>query len=274
MIAVALLVGGLAVGLALTMTCAWALALRTGRSGWIDAIWSFAVGVAGIAAALAPVGADASPTTRQIVVAALAAIWSLRLGSHIVRRTAGAGDDPRYARLREEWGAAYRGRLLLFLQIQAAAAFLLALSILVAARNPAPGMRLTDWIGVLLLVAAIAGEGIADRQLARFRSSPANSGRVCDIGLWGVSRHPNYFFQWVGWLAYAVIAIDPTGGYPWGWIALSGPALMYWPLVYASGIPPLEAHMLRSRGDAFRDYQARVNAFWPGPPRAARQVEA
>jgi steroid 5-alpha reductase family enzyme len=71
-----------------------------------------------------------------------------------------------------------------------------------------------------------------------------------------------------------VIAIDPTGGYAWGWIALSGPALMYWLLVYASGIPPLEAHMLRSRGDAFRAYQARVNAFWPGPPRPARHVEA
>jgi steroid 5-alpha reductase family enzyme len=269
-----LLVVGLAVGLSLAMIGAWAIALCTGRSGWIDAIWSFAIGVAGVVAALAPLHLGEPQTARQIVVAALAAIWSVRLGSHIVQRTAGGGDDPRYARLRAEWGVAYRRRLLLFLQVQAAAAFLLALSILVAAYNPAPGMRLADWLAVSLLVIAIAGEGIADRQLTRFRVAPAKKGGVCDIGLWGVSRHPNYFFQWVGWLAYTVIAIDPTGGYAWGWIALSGPALMYWLLVYASGIPPLEAHMLRSRGDAFRAYQARVNAFWPGPPRPARHVEA
>jgi steroid 5-alpha reductase family enzyme len=274
MMAVALLVAGLAAGLSLTMICAWATALRTGRSGWIDAIWSFAIGVAGVLAALAPLRPGETQTARQIVVAVLAAIWSLRLGLHIVKRTASGGDDPRYAKLREEWGAAYRGRLLLFLQIQAAAAFLLALSILVAARNPAPGIRLTDWLGVSLLMVAIAGEGVADRQLTRFRAAAANRGGVCDIGLWSVSRHPNYFFQWVGWLAYTVIAIDPTGGYAWGWVALSGPALMYWLLVYASGIPPLEAHMLRSRGDAFHAYQARVNAFWPGPPRPARHAEA
>ena len=274
MMAVTRVIIALAAGLSLTMIGAWAIAIRTGRSGWIDAIWSFAIGVAGIVAALAPLGAGEPQTARQIIVALLAAIWSLRLGLHIVARTAGGGDDPRYARLREEWGAAYRRRLLLFLQIQAAAAFLLALSILVAAHNPAPGIGLTDWLGVLLLVVAIAGEGIADRQLARFRAAAVDKDSVCDIGLWGLSRHPNYFFQWLGWLAYAVIAIDPTGGYAWGWIALSGPALMYWLLVHASGIPPLEAHMLRSRGDAFRAYQARVNAFWPGPARPARHAEA
>jgi steroid 5-alpha reductase family enzyme len=274
MMVVALLIVGLAVGLSLTMMGAWAIAIRTGRSGWIDAVWSFAIGVAGVAAALVPLHPGEPQTARQIVVALLAGIWSLRLGLHIVRRTAGGGDDPRYATLREEWGGAYRRRLFLFLQIQATAAFLLVLSILVAAHNPARKLRLADWLGVSLLVIAIAGEGIADRQLARFRGVMTNRGRVCDIGLWRVSRHPNYFFQWVGWLAYAVIAIGPAGGYAWGWIALSGPALMYWLLVYASGIPPLEAHMLRSRGDTFRAYQARVNAFWPGPPRPAKHVEA
>jgi steroid 5-alpha reductase family enzyme len=266
------LLAGLAIGLALVMTGAWVIVVRTGKSGWIDAIWSLAVGAAGIVAALIATGSG-TPTTRQIVVAALAAIWSLRLGLHIAQRTvSGGGDDPRYAKLREEWGDAFPRRLLLFLQIQAACGFLLVLSILVAAHNPAPGLRVGDGLGALLLVAAIVGEGIADNQLVRFRADPANKGRVCDIGLWGVSRHPNYFFEWLGWLAYAVIAIDPTGGYVWGWIALAGPALMYWLLVYASGIPPLEAHMLRSRGDAFRAYQARVNAFWPGPPRARRRM--
>jgi steroid 5-alpha reductase family enzyme len=56
-----------------------------------------------------------------------------------------------------------------------------------------------------------------------------------------------------------------AAGAPWGWLALIGPAAMYWLLVHVSGIPPLEAQMLRRRGDAYRDYQRRVRAFVPIP---------
>jgi steroid 5-alpha reductase family enzyme len=256
----------------LSMALAWRIALSTGRSGWIDAIWSFAVGLGGAAAALVTVGNE--PTTRQFLVACLALIWSLRLGIHIALRTArGGGDDPRYAQLKKEWGSDFRNRLFWFLQIQAAVAFVLALSLMAAGHNPAPAISLGDQAGIALLLIAVAGEALADRQLSTFRADPGNEGKVCDVGVWGVSRHPNYFFEWVGWLAYAVIAVDPAGAYPWGWAALAGPALMYWLLVHVSGIPPIEAHMLRSRGERFRRYQARVNAFWPGPPKPAAAMK-
>lgn len=264
----AITVVALAACLSATMTGAWLVALRTGRSGWIDAIWSFATGGFGAAAALIPLG-NTQISTRQLLVAILALVWSLRLGFHIAVRTAGGGDDPRYRQLREEWGVSFNRRLFWFLQIQALAALALALSVMLAAHNPAPGLRFADWLGVAVLVLAVVGESIADHQLSRFRSDPANKSRVCDAGLWGMSRHPNYFFEWLGWLAYSIIAIDLAGAYHWGWLALAGPLLMYWLLVHGSGIPPLEAHMLRSRGRAFRDYQQRVNAFWPGPQHAA-----
>lgn len=254
----------LAVGLSAVMTLAWAVALRTGKSGWIDAIWSFGVGAAGVTAALAPRGGG-EITARELLVAILIGAWSLRLGLHIVERTAKGGDDPRYAYLRESWGEGFRGRLFWFLQIQAGAALVLALAALAAAANPSPGLRLQDMVGALVLIVAVMGEGVADRQMEAFRSDPSNKGRVCDRGLWGLSRHPNYFFEWLGWCAYPLIGIDVFGGHPWGWAALAAPALIYVLLVHVSGIPPLEAHMLRSRGGAFRDYQARVNAFWPGP---------
>ncbi len=254
----------LAVCLSLTMAAAWLVALRTGRSGWIDAIWSFATGGFGAVAALLPFAGGDVPA-RQMLVAALALFWSVRLSIHIAIRTARGGDDPRYRQLREEWGSTFRSRLFWFLQIQASVALALALSIAVAAHNPAPGLRLSDWLGGAVLIVAVVGEAIADRQLSAFRSDPGNKRKVCDVGLWGMSRHPNYFFEWLGWLAYAVIAVDLSGAYPWGWLALAGPLLMYWLLAHVSGVPPLEAHMLRSRGDAFRDYQQRVNAFWPGP---------
>lgn len=260
-----LLILVLAVLLSATMAGAWFVVVDTGRSGWIDAIWSFAVGAGGVAAALLPLDGYGAWTVRQSVVACLAAVWALRLGLHIAARTAGGGDDPRYAQLRDEWGTNFRRRLFWFLQIQAAAAFLLVMAIFAAARNPAASLGLGDWLGIAVLIIAVIGEVIADRQLTAFRSDRANKGRVCDEGLWGWTRHPNYFFEWLGWVAYPLIAIDLTGDYPWGWAALAGPIFMYWLLVHVSGIPPLEAHMLRSRGEKFRAYQQRVNAFWPGP---------
>ena len=107
---------------------------------------------------------------------------------------------------------------------------------------------------------------LSDAQLKRFREDPANAGRVCDVGLWRWSRHPNYFFEWFGWLAYPVIALST--GYAWGWASLLAPLFMYWILVYVTGIPPLEAQMLRSRGDRYRDYQLRTSQFFPLPPHA------
>lgn len=262
------LLASLVVFLVLAMTVAWRVAVSTGKSGWVDAIWSFAVGFAGVAAALAPLGGGAL-ASRQLIVASLVALWSLRLGLHIAARTRTGGDDPRYAELRREWGGDFERRLFWFLQVQAACAFVLAVTVLAAAHNPAPVLRPADWLGIAILGVAIAGEALADRQLRDFTRDPANRGAVCDTGLWSWSRHPNYFFEWLGWIAYPVVAVDLAGGYAWGWAALAGPVLMYWLLVHVSGIPPLEKHMVRSRGDRFRAYQARVNAFWPWPGKSS-----
>jgi steroid 5-alpha reductase family enzyme len=259
----------IAVSLSVLMAGAWAVQQRTGNSGWVDTIWTFSLGLTGAASALWPV-AGAAPNPRQWLVAALVAMWSIRLGSHIALRTAAITDDPRYAAFAKEWGVNSPRRMFLFLQNQGFGSIPLVFSIFVAARFPQPGLRIQDYLGVAILAAGIAGEALADAQLKRFRGDPANQGRVCDIGLWRWSRHPNYFFEWFGWLAYPVIAIpfDAPLYYLWGWATLLAPIFMYWILVHVTGIPPLEAQMLRSRGERYRAYQSRTSAFFPLPPHA------
>jgi steroid 5-alpha reductase family enzyme len=128
-------------------------------------------------------------------------------------------------------------------------------------------LRTQDIIGAMVLLTGIAGEAVADRQLRLFKRNSANRGKICDLGLWRWSRHPNYFFEWLCWLAYPIVAIDLASHNPLGPLALLAPLAMYWILVHVSGIPPLEAHMVRTRGAAFRDYQARTSPFFPLPPR-------
>ncbi|MDE2007286.1 MAG: DUF1295 domain-containing protein [Rhodospirillales bacterium] len=245
-------------GISLAMMLAWVVQRRTGNAGWVDVVWTVTLGAAGVAYALAG-GAGGA---RAWLAAALAAVWALRLGGYILRRTRHGAEDVRYARLRATWGREFQRRMFAFLQIQAAAAVILAPAIWLAARNPAPlGAR--DALGVAVFLIAILGENAADEQLLRFRRNPANRGQVCAAGLWAWSRHPNYFFEWLGWCAWPLLAI--SAAQPLGWLALVAPALMYWLLVHVSGIPPLETEMLRSRGAAYRAYQARTYAFFPFP---------
>jgi steroid 5-alpha reductase family enzyme len=256
----------IAVALSILMAGAWVVQQRTGNSGWVDTIWTFSLGLVGAGSALWPV-AGAAPNARQWLVAALVAIWSLRLGSHIAARTAKITDDPRYAAFATEWGVDSPRKMFIFLQNQGFGSIPLVFSIFVASRFPDHMMRLQDYLGALILFIGIAGEALADAQLKNFRENPANKGRVCDAGLWRWSRHPNYFFEWFGWLAYPVIAISPD--YPWGWATLLAPLFMYWILVHVTGIPPLEQQMLRSRGERYRDYQARTSMFFPLPQKGA-----
>ena len=261
-----------ALALSAVMAVAWLIWRATGNSGWVDTTWTFGLGGVGALAAIVMATVSDGPAWRAWVVLGLILVWATRLGVHIAQRSAGITDDPRYAKLVEGWGADAKRQMFWLLQKQALVSIPLAMTIVLAAASPISELRLQDGLGVLVFLLAVAGAGLADTQLKRFRADPANSGQVCDIGLWRYSRHPNYFFEWLGWLAIALLAIDVSGAYLWGWLALVGPAFMYWLLVHVTGIPPLEAHMLARRGAVFRAYQARTSAFFPAPPRAAEKA--
>ena len=254
------------------MAAAWAVVRLTANGGWIDVFWTFGTGITGVAVALWPItGAHAE--LRQLLVGGLTAVWSLRLGLYIVRRVASHPEDQRYVRLKHEWGAAFYRKLLPFMLVQAPVTVLLVASIRAAAARPRDALGPADIVGLVILAVAIAGEALADRQMRLFKSDPANQGKVADTGLWSWSRHPNYFFEWLGWLAYPIIALDLTGAYPAGWLSLLAPLAMYVVLTRLTGVPALEAHMLRSKGEAYAAYQRRTGAFFPRPPRKSPNKE-
>lgn len=246
------------------MVVAWAFGLARGNGGWTDVFWTWGTGATLAAAALCPL-TGASPEPRQWLVAAFMAAWGVRLGLYLTPRVAGHPEDSRYAGFRDQFGDRYPINMLWVTLPQAPASALLALSVVLAARRPEAELDLRDALGVAIFVLALAGETLADAQMKRFRADAANRGQVMDRGLWAWSRHPNYFFQWLGWMAYPAMTLDPSR--PITWLSLTAPAVMFGLLRYVSGVPPLEETMLKSRGDLFRAYQARVSVFFPLPPR-------
>lgn len=236
----------------------WVWQRRHRNAGIVDALWAATLGAAALVCALAGPGG----MWPRVAVALLGGGWSLRLAWHLWRRVRGETEDGRYARLRQRWGDdAWQWPA--FFQLQAASVPLFALPFLAAAANPVA--RVTPWLlgAVFVWGVGIAGEATADAQLARFRNDPANRGHTCRAGLWRYSRHPNYFFEWLHWFAYVLLAI----GSPLWWLAWSGPLVMYVFLRWLSGIPWTEAQALRTRGAEYRDYQRSTSIFFPWFPR-------
>jgi steroid 5-alpha reductase family enzyme len=95
--------------------------------------------------------------------------------------------------------------------------------------------------------------------MKRFKADPANKGKVCEAGMWRYSRHPNYFFESLVWWAYFLFAL----GSPFGWTTVFCPLLMLWFLFRVTGIPLTEEQAVRSKGDAYREYQRTTSAFVP-----------
>jgi steroid 5-alpha reductase family enzyme len=249
---------------ALVMSVVWWIQRRTRNAGFVDVAWAALLGAAALYYGLIADGA----LLPRVVVALLAAAWGFRLALHLLHRVLNEREDGRYAHLRQHWGG-HQGKFFAFFQAQALAVALFSLPFLVATGNPTESLTLWTVLGVLVWFVSLSGESIADLQLARFRSDPRNRGKTCRSGLWRYSRHPNYFFEWLHWFAYVLLAI----GAPHAWLALIGPALMLISLCWVSGIPFVEAQSLRSRGDDYREYQRTTSVLVPWFPRKAVNSE-
>ncbi|MDD5199722.1 MAG: DUF1295 domain-containing protein [Terrimicrobiaceae bacterium] len=248
---------GVAMGM---MVLVWLLAKRIDNAGVVDVAWS--LGFAILAAIYFLIG-EGDPSRKRLICA-MVAIWSVRLGGYLWIRVAKhhPEEDGRYAALRQQYPRHTWLMLFGFFELQAVLLVLLSAPFAMAASNPDAGLSAWEWAGGALWLVAMAGEALADFQLQRFRSQPGNRGRTCRIGLWRYSRHPNYFFEWLVWVAFFVFAL----GTPDGWITIYCPALMLFFLFKVTGIPATEAHALKSRGDEYREYQRTTSAFVPWFP--------
>ena len=248
------------------MIALWRWQQRTEKSGMVDVVWPISVG---ILAAFFSLATTSGLLSRRVLIAVLAMLWATRLSWYIWNRLKSEKDDRRYLNLREKWADQYQTKLFKFYQFQGFGALLFALPMLVAATNESP-LGWLDYLGVAVWCIATTGETMADLQLKRFKANPNNQGKVCQHGLWRYSRHPNYFFEWLHWWTYVCFAIVA----PWGWLTLIGPAAMLLFVLFMTGVPPAEASSLKSRGQAYRDYQQTTSVFFPWFPKSKKQTKS
>ncbi|MES1195348.1 MAG: DUF1295 domain-containing protein [Steroidobacter sp.] len=243
----------------IVMTLLWIMGVRIHNFSYVDLGWSFNFALLALVDGMMGEG----DVTRRWLICSMYALWSLRLAWHLAARIVGQPEEGRYVQLRAEWGTSgnLNFRFFAFFQFQALLNVLLSIPLLVAAANSAARMSMLEYMGILIWLIGLLGESIADQQLKSFKRDSNNKSKVCDTGLWGWSRHPNYFFEWTIWIGYATFALAS----PYGWLALPLPLLMLHFLLNVTGIKTTEEQALRSKGEAYARYQRTVSAFIPLP---------
>jgi steroid 5-alpha reductase family enzyme len=247
--------------LAVVHSVTFAIGRRIGRYNVVDVAWG--IGFVAIAAAAAVIG-HGDPIRRWLLLA-LVTIWGGRLSWHIQGKTAGKGEDPRYASMLRDATAGQVLRKVFLLQalITWFVSFPLQLS---AATGPTPApLTVVPALGVIVWLVGVTFEAVGDRQLRIFKSDPANRGVVMDRGLWAWTRHPNYFGDASVWWGLWLITI--TGW--WSLATVGSPLLMTYFLVNVTGVRLTEKLMADRPG--FVEYQQRTARFFPRPPRPARR---
>ena len=230
---------------------AWAW--RTER--WFDLVGSGTF----LTVILLAVSARGAPDLRSLAIAAMVAIWAVRLGAFLVARIRRQGFDRRFDRIKQDPARFFLAWTLQGLWVS------LTLSAALGAVTAATAVPL-GWLaaaGIALWGVGFIVEVTADAQKRRFRLQPENADRFIATGLWARCRHPNYLGEILLWTGVAVTAFPALDG--WRYLALVSPVFVWLLLTRVSGIPLLEAQADRKWGadPAYRAYKARTPVLVP-----------
>ncbi len=236
----------------------WLLSLALRDASIVDIYWGpgFAV-IAWTAHAAA-----GRISERGLLAAVLVTIWAIRLGTHLLGRNWGQGEDPRYRAMRRRHGARFPWVSLgTVYGLQAGLMWLVSLPVQIAQVSTG-GVGGLELLGAAVFAVGLGFEAVGDAQLTRFKADPENRGKVMDRGLWSISRHPNYFGDALAWWGLFLLCAGAPGAL---W-TLPAPALMTFLLLRVSGVPMLERGLEKSR-PGYAAYAARTPAFVPWFPR-------
>lgn len=199
---------------------------------------------------------------KRLILIAMATVWAGRLLRLNWTRFEVTREDPKFALWRRPFGPGNdKFKTFLLFVLSAFTIIVVSLPFYLVDCCARAEWHVAEVFGIFLWGGGFAGAFFADKDLQEFRRNPQNAGKVCQTGWWKMSRHPNYFFEWLVWIGYFLYAYPTTGG----WFALASPFIMLILFTRATGIPISEELALSSKGAAYREYQKTTSAFLPWP---------
>jgi steroid 5-alpha reductase family enzyme len=201
---------------------------------------------------------------RKILLLLMVTIWGIRLSLYITLRNKGKGEDFRYKEFRKKYGenlywwiSFFQTFLLQGILMWLISAPLLGAQLFSFGQHPG----VLDFLGILIWIIGFSFEAGGDYQLSKFRSNPANKGKVLNTGFWKYTRHPNYFGDSAVWWGYGLICIS-AGSY----LPVMGSLLMTALIIKVSGVALLEKTLVNQK-PGYKEYVEKTSAFIPWFPK-------
>jgi len=202
--------------------------------------------------------ADYSSALQPRLLYLFVLLWGLRLSIHIGVRNLSHAEDARYANWRVQYGTKWwwLSYLRVFI-LQGVVMWIVSIPLLTGLQDQS-SLTILDGVGILFFAVGFLVESLGDWQLRQFKKDSSNKGEVMDTGLWGLTRHPNYFREALLWWGLTLIAIELNTF----WIIIS-PVIMTWLLMKVSGVAMLDDLLRKTKPD-YAEYIENTNAFFPG----------
>ena len=250
-----------AVAVVVVLGVAFTIAVRVGKHAVVDVAWG--LGFVAIALTAFTASAGSGDPLRRWLAVVLTAVWGVRLGLHILGRSRGKGEDPRYAAMLKKADGSESAYALLHIYLpQGLIMWFVSLPVQIA-MFVTGGIGVVLWLGIVVWTVGFVFEAVGDLQLSRFREDARNKGTVLDTGLWRYTRHPNYFGDASVWTGLFLVAASAWPGV----LTVLSPVAMVANLYAGTGKKLLEKDIGDRRPD-YADYVRRTSGFLPWPPKA------
>jgi len=241
------------------MTILWLISILIKNASIVDLFWGFGFVLANALYYLETDGFE----IRKSLLFVLVTIWGLRLSAYLAIRNLGKGEDFRYQKFRKDYGE-HRYWWISFFQtflLQGVLMWLISAPLLGAQFYADDKLGVLDFIGISIWIIAFVFEAGGDFQLKRFKSDPANKGKVLNTGFWHYTRHPNYFGDAAVWCGYGFICLS-AGSF----IPILGSILMTALIIKVSGVALLEKSLKETKSE-YKEYIEKTSAFIPWLPK-------
>ena len=238
------------------MSLVWGLYILCRNAAIVDLAWSISIG--GISNIYF---FSSSFSFLDYFIYFLMMLWTARIVLLICYRLIKYKTDGRYDELDKKWAHALEFRYFIFFLSQGAAAIVMTAPLWFISFFCR--WAVVSIFATIFMITGLVGVITADITLQRFIARKENKGEVCEKGLWGYSRHPNYFFELMYWLGLFMFALSTS----WGWISIISPLCLFVAIFFITGIPPSEARSLLTKKEKYKDYQQRVSVFIPWFPK-------
>lgn len=194
----------------------------------------------------------------SLFIAIAVLIWTIRLGSFLLKRVLDAGEDKRFRTIKTS-----PTQFFMTFNLSALWVVICSLCALTAVSNGVVTVKPIFYLGLFIFIAGFSIEVIADNQKTKFRSVSENANSFITTGLWSFSRHPNYFGEVILWAGIAIMSLPYLEGVQY-WTLIS-PIFSFVLIYFVSGVRMLEARANVKWGEnaEYQKYVKKTPVFFP-----------